>query len=101
MDEVLNGFKVEHFVDSGFPYTSKTYENMLTTIDEKNISFEVAKKGDEIEFDPAIEVKVLNPGSEYSDELNENSVVLKVTMGKSHSCLWAMQGLKLKVSPYG
>jgi beta-lactamase superfamily II metal-dependent hydrolase len=79
LEEVLDNFEVEHFIDSGFPHTSKTYENMLTTINEKNIPFEVAEKGDEIEFDPAVEIEVLNPGSEYSDELNENSVVLKVS----------------------
>lgn len=39
MEDVLNGFQVEHFIDSGFPHTSKTYENMLTTIDEKKYSF--------------------------------------------------------------
>lgn len=37
MDDILNSFQVGHFVDSGYPYTSKTYENMLTTIGQKNI----------------------------------------------------------------
>lgn len=82
MDKVLNSFQVGNVIDSGFPHTSKTYENMLTTIDEKDIPFEVAEKGEEIEFDPAIEIEVLNPEPEYSDELNENSVVLKVSYGK-------------------
>ena len=58
---------------------------MLTAIDEKNIPFEVAEKGKEIEFDPAVDVEVLNPGPEYSDDLNENSVVLKVSYGDSSS----------------
>jgi competence protein ComEC len=37
MNKVLNNFKVEHFVDSGYPHTTQTYERMLTTIDQKNI----------------------------------------------------------------
>jgi competence protein ComEC len=82
MAEILNEFQVQHFIDSGFPHSSKTYENMLTIIDENNIPFEVAKRGEEIEFDPAIEVEILNPGSEYSDKLNENSVVLKISYGE-------------------
>jgi competence protein ComEC len=94
MDEVLNSFQVEHFIDSGFPHTSKTYENMLTTIDEKNIPFEVAEKGKEIEFDPAVDVEVLNPGPEYSDELNENSVVLKVSYGEVSFLLMGDAGLE-------
>ncbi len=94
MDEILNGFQIEHFIDSGFPHTSKTYENMLITIDEKNIPFEVAEKGEEIEFDPAVDVEVLNPGPEYSDDLNENSVVLKVSYGEVSFLLMGDAGLE-------
>ena len=35
MIDVLNNFKIKHFIDSGYPHTSKTYENMLTTIDQE------------------------------------------------------------------
>ena len=94
MDEILNSFQVEHFIDSGFPHTSKTYENMLTTIDEKNIPFEVAEKGEEIEFDPAVDVEVLNPGPQYSDDLNENSVVLKISYGEISFLLMGDAGLE-------
>lgn len=94
MDDVLNSFQVGDFIDSGFPHTSKTYENMLITIDEKNIPFEVAEKGKEIEFDPAVDIEILNPGSEYSDELNENSVVLKVSYEEVSFLLMGDAGLE-------
>lgn len=80
MNEILNNFQIKHFVDSGYPYTSKTYENMLTTIDKKNIPFETPKRGDKINFAPGINVEVLNPGTTYySDDPNQNSIVLKLT----------------------
>ena len=94
MKDVLNNFKVEHFIDSGFPHTSKTYENMLTTIDTKNIPFEVAQAGQKIDFDPAVDIEVLNPSSTYSDELNENSIVLKVTYGETSFLLMGDAGLE-------
>jgi len=94
MGEVLNSFQVGYFIDSGFPHTSKTYENMLTTINEKDIPFEVAEKGEEIEFDPAVDIEVFNPESEYSDELNENSVVLKVSYGEVSFLLMGDAGLE-------
>ncbi|MCC4772024.1 MBL fold metallo-hydrolase [Methanosarcina sp. DH2] len=94
MGEVLNSFQVGLFIDSGFPHTSKTYENMLITIDEKDIPFDVAEKGEEIEFDPAVDVEVLNPGPEYSDEPNENSVVLKVIYGEVSFLLMGDAGLE-------
>ncbi len=94
MVDVLNNFKVEHFIDSGYPHTSKTYENMLTTIDQKNIPFEVAQTGQKINFDPAVDIEVLNPGKTYSDDLNENSVVLKVTYGDTSFLLMGDSGLE-------
>ncbi|MGE5457620.1 MAG: lamin tail domain-containing protein [Methanococcaceae archaeon] len=94
MNDILNNFQVEHFVDSGYPHTSKTYENMLTTIDQKNIPFEVAQAGQTIDFDPAVDIEVLNPASTYSDELNENSVVLKVTYGDTSFLLMGDAGLE-------
>lgn len=94
MDDVLNNFQVEHFVDSGYPHTSKTYENMLTIIDQKDIPFEVVKAGQTIDFDPAVDIEVLNPASTYSDDLNENSVVLKVTYGETSFLLMGDAGLE-------
>ncbi|HII90846.1 MAG TPA: MBL fold metallo-hydrolase [Methanosarcina sp.] len=94
MNEVLNNFQVEHFVDSGYPHTSKTYENMLTTIDQKNIPFQVAQAGQKIDFDPAVDIEVLNPAKTYSEDLNENSVVLKVTYGTTSFLLMGDAGLE-------
>jgi beta-lactamase superfamily II metal-dependent hydrolase len=83
MNEILNNFQVENFIDSGYPHTSKTYENMLTTIDKKNIPFETPKRGDNIDFASGIDVEVLNPGSSYfTNDLNQNSIVLRVTDNK-------------------
>ncbi len=95
MVDVLNNFKVEHFIDSGYPHTSKTYENMLTTIDQKNIPFTTPKRGDKIDFASGINVEVLNPGTTYySDDLNQNSIVLKVTDGKVSFLLMGDAGLE-------
>ena len=95
MNDVLNNFQVEHFIDSGYPHTSKTYENMLTTIDKKNIPFETPKRGDKINFAPGIDVEVLNPGTTYySGDLNQNSVVLKVTDEKVSFLLMGDAGLE-------
>jgi len=81
MAEVLGAFPVGRFVDSGTPHTSKTYEEMLTLIDEKNIPFQVAKRGQSIVLNPAFRMDVLNPGAELHGDLNEDSVVLRVTTG--------------------
>lgn len=45
MSVILNDFPIGHFIDSGYAYTSKTYEDMLTTIDKKNIPFSTKQFG--------------------------------------------------------
>jgi competence protein ComEC len=95
MSVILNDFPIGHFVDSGYPYTSKTYENMLTTIDKKNIPFSTPKRGEKIDFSSGIDVQVLNPGSAYfTDDVNQNSVVLKVTDGRVTFLLMGDAGLE-------
>jgi beta-lactamase superfamily II metal-dependent hydrolase len=78
MTDVLNAFPVGRFIDSGNPHTTRTYENMLIAIDEKNIPFSVAERGQTIDLDPALSIEILNPGPQLTGDLNEDSVVLKI-----------------------
>lgn len=95
MSVILNDFPTSHFLDSGYPYTSKTYENMLTTVDKKGIPFSTPKRGDSINFSTGIDVQVLNPGSTYfTDDVNQNSIVLKVTDGKVTFLLMGDAGIE-------
>ncbi|AFV24481.1 competence-like protein [Methanolobus psychrophilus R15] len=80
MVTVLNNFKVNRFIDSGNPHTTKTYENMLIAIDEKDIPFSLAEAGQTIDLDPAATIDILNPGK-LTGNLNDDSVVLKLTYG--------------------
>ena len=84
MSVILNDFPVSHFIGNGEIHTTKTYENMLQTIKNKNIPFKVVKRGDKIDFSSGIDITVLNPGKDYltTDPINQNSVVLRVTDGK-------------------
>ncbi|RXA21953.1 MBL fold metallo-hydrolase [Methanosarcina sp. MSH10X1] len=94
MSDIINGFQIDHFIDSGYPHTTQTYEDMLTIIDQKDIPFEIAQVGQTIDFDPAVDIEVLNPGTTYSDDLNENSVVLKVNYGDTSFLLMGDAGLE-------
>jgi hypothetical protein len=68
---------------------------MLTTIDKKNIPFETPKRGDKINFASGIDIEVLNPSiTYYSDDLNQNSVALKVTDGKVSFLLMGDAGIE-------
>lgn len=95
---ILNGYPVSNFIDSGVPHTSQTYEDMLTIIDSKNIPFHVAQRGENIDFASGVTIQVLNPGTEQSDDLNEDSVVLKITDNDVSFLLMGDAGLEAESS---
>ena len=80
MVTILNNFKVNRFIDSGNPHTTKTYEGMLLAIDQKNVPFSLAEAGQTIALDQSVTIEVLNPGK-LTGNLNDDSVVLKMTYG--------------------
>lgn len=84
MSAVLNNIPVKQFIDSGFPSTTPDYEDMLNIIDKKNIPFRTVSAGDIISLDPSLTITVLNPQKTFfADDVNQNSIVLRVTYGKT------------------
>jgi hypothetical protein len=67
---------------------------MLMAIDTKNIPFHVAERGETIDLAPGTEILILNPKKEQSEELNENSVVIKITHGDVSFLLMGDAGLE-------
>lgn len=92
---VLDNMTIEQFYDSGKVHTSQTFEEMLTRIDEKNISYHVPKIGDDIEFDKDVNVKVLNANDQATDN-NDASIVLKMTYGNVSFLLTGDAGVALE-----
>lgn len=88
MMTILNTYTVDKFIDGGYPYTTSTYEKMITAVDKKKINYTTVKNGDSITFDPLVDVKVLNPQPKFFDEVNDNSIVLLMTY-KNVSFLFA------------
>lgn len=83
--DIMDNFKVNQVLDSGFVHTSKTYENYLEKIDEKDIPFSVVKSGDTFNLD-GLNVKILNP-LEPKEDANNSSIVMRVEYG-DFSCLF-------------
>jgi competence protein ComEC len=80
---ILNDIPIKQVLDSGQVHTTQTYENFLTLVDQKNIPFAVAERGQTIDLDPSLKIEVLSPqATPFPSDLNQNSVVLKVTYNK-------------------
>ena len=83
MPYVLNRVKTGVVIDSGDTHTTPAYEALLKTIERKNIPYRTVKEGDTINLDPTIRIDVLSPPDTTTDDLNENSIVLRISSEKN------------------
>lgn len=82
MEKVLDSFAVSQVVDSGMPHPSPLYKKFLDAIESRHIPYTVAHEGQTIDLDPALRILVLAPPEQrFSDDLNDNSVVLRISYG--------------------
>ena len=79
---VLSEYKVGTFYDNGFEHTSATYEKLMQYIDDNNIAYKVvyARKTIDSPWD-GVTINVLSPDKDLTSDVNENSIVLKITYG--------------------
>jgi len=83
--EVLQRYKVEQALYPNLDYKSPLYEEWLRLLDEENSQCTIAQAGQQIDLGDGVIIKVLNPQSPLTDtepDLNNNSVVLHITMGR-------------------
>ena len=86
--EVLKRYKVKQVLSSNLTYESPLYNEWLSLIETRDTKCTLAQAGQHIDFgsEVTIEVlnphKVLNPQTPSLTETNDNSVVLRLTMGR-------------------
>ncbi|KAF5032084.1 Lamin Tail Domain protein [anaerobic digester metagenome] len=81
LPDVISAFPVGEFVDAAQVHPTATYENLLVLVEEQGIPYTAAERGQTVPLAPDLEVLVLNPAAEPIGDINQDSVVLKVTYG--------------------
>lgn len=79
-DNIINSFKIKNVLLPEAYTTTKTFSDVLTAIENKNLEITVPNIGDTIDFG-GTNIEVMYVGNNESD-LNDNSIVLKLTYGK-------------------
>ncbi len=79
---VLDKFEIGEVLDIGHPHTTRTYEDFLKTIEEKNINYRIMRREDALDWGEEVSVQVLNPPKELHGSKNEDSIVLRLVYGK-------------------
>lgn len=95
---ILREFPVRQVLDSGQIHTTSTFETFLSIIDQKNIPYATAQRGQTINLDPRLRIEVLSPPKQSLGSLNENSIVLKVTYGSVSFLLMGDAGIAAEQS---
>ena len=79
---VLQSIPVREVIDPGIVHTTKTFEDYLTLIDQKDITFTVAQADMTRDLDGGVNMQILHPSFPSALHLNDASVVVKVTFGQ-------------------
>ena len=78
LDDIINNFNIKTFYMPDVVTTTKTFEEVLDALESKNIALSIPNKNDTFNLGDAT-VKVLYVGTEDEKDLNDTSIVLKVT----------------------
>lgn len=82
LDKVIDNFDVEKVIMPNVTATTKTFEDVLDSIMNKGLTITKAKSGDKYDLNGA-EIDILGPNSEKYSNLNNYSVVVKLTFGNN------------------
>lgn len=75
---IINNLEIEKIYMPKALSTSKTYENLLTIINNKGLKVNTAKAGINIYKDDNLNIDIIAPNSESYSNLNNYSVVIKI-----------------------
>ena len=78
LDNIIEGFDINTFYMPDVITTTKTFEDVLDALGEKNVTLSIPKTNATFKLGDAT-VKVLYVGTEDESDLNDTSIVLKVT----------------------
>ena len=83
LESIIKRYEIGEIYLPKVVHTSKTYENLLTTINELGYKVNSAISGMEIINEKGLEVKILSPKNSNYSELNNYSVVIKIVFGNT------------------
>lgn len=81
MDDIIRNFDIKNYYMPEKLSTSKTFEDVLDSLIEKNMQYIVPKKGDVLTLDDA-KLNVIYVGNDNNDA-NDSSIILKLEYGNN------------------
>ena len=79
MEKIVEEYEIGNIYMPKVTTNTKTYENLLEEIDNKNLKIKTAKSNVNILNENGLVIDILSPVKDTYDDLNNYSVVLKIT----------------------
>ncbi|OFI01573.1 hydroxyacylglutathione hydrolase [Clostridium acetireducens DSM 10703] len=79
MSEIIKNFHVKKFYAPKITVNSSYFNNMITSLQNKNLKIIVPKPGDFFYLDKNTKCEILAPNSEHYENINNYSIVNKIT----------------------
>jgi competence protein ComEC len=95
--QVLEVMPVKKVITNGEMYTTSVFEHFLDAIANAKAEYEEVARGDTINFG-SLSLDVLSPGSIFGDDPNENSLVLRMSYGKTTFLFTGDAGVEAETS---
>ncbi|MFT8316311.1 MAG: ComEC/Rec2 family competence protein [Clostridium sp.] len=85
MEAVVKSFKINEFIGPKIynPPTTSIFKDLITTLKNRNMKITVLEPGDSINLGENVKCQILSPIKSSYDNLNNYSVVLKITYKNS------------------
>lgn len=83
LDDIIKTFEIGKIYLPKVNHNTKTFEDLLSAIKNKGLKISTARAGDVIFANHNLNAKILSPGQDFYDELNNYSVVIRLTYGKT------------------
>ncbi|MDS1029121.1 MBL fold metallo-hydrolase [Bacillota bacterium LX-D] len=83
LDKVILNLPVDKIYMPKVAHTSRCFEHLLKTIKQKQLKITIPKAGQSLDFDKEIHFQVFAPNGGSYENLNNYSIVLKITYGKT------------------
>lgn len=83
MDDIIENFNINRFYMPKVTTNTKTFKDMLTSLESKGIKITVARGGMEIPIDDYANVQILAPNSDRYESLNDYSAVIKISFSET------------------
>jgi len=88
LEFILENFSTDLIILPPVTHTSKTFEDLIDTIERENIPLSATPSSDSYLFEDNLTLEFLGPHRDFQDQLNNWSVVLKLTY-VDHSFLFS------------